>query len=155
MKRLVIVLLAMMVVIAPMATTAQAKTVQTVRNHSMMVKVDKQAKDRYATYVYFKGKRVATYRFNRKPNVKFVTTDHLTYNMLAHRKGRTLYIEVLTGTVLDAEGNGKVDTESEFNYINYGRTGYRKGTRVRTYCVYNPFCNAEDDIQYRFDERVR
>lgn len=149
-KIMAILLLAIMMV--SVTVPAQA---QTTHYRSMTVKVDKPKKQKqYNATVYWKGKRVAVYKFQRKPVVRFVQSKNLTYKKLSTRKGKVLYIEILDGVVLDNKGNGKVlNGDPVFNYINYRRTGYRKGTRVRTYCVFNPYNNAEDDIVKRFDER--
>ena len=105
--------------------------------------------------LYWKGAKVATYKFTRKPKVKFVTPDGLTYKKLTHRKGKILYVEVCVGKVLDNKGNGKIlNTRSKYNYISYRRTGFRKGTKVRTYLVYSPYNNHEDGIVKRFDEKM-
>ena len=127
----------------------------TYNSGSMSVKVAK-AKHGYAAKVSFKGKRVAAYKFKRKPRVKFVTHGKLTYEKLVARKGKTLYVEICEGKVLNNKGDGRItNTKSRYNYISYKRTGFRKGTRVRTYLVYNPHTDYEDDITYRFDEKSR
>ena len=147
-KAITILLLA--ILMATVTVPAQAK-VTTYK--SMTVKVDK-VKKQYNANVYWKGKRVATYKFDRKPTVKFVQSKNLTYQKLSTRKGKVLYIEICNGIVLDSKGNGKVlNGDPVYNYISYKRTGYGKGTKVRTYCVFNPYNNAEDDIHKRFDER--
>lgn len=151
-KLMAILLLAIMMV--SVTVPAQA---QTTHYRSMTVKVDKvkaKEKQRYDAVVYWKGKRVAKYTFQRKPYVRFVTPNHLTYPMLSTREGRVLYIEILNGVVLDEEKNGRVTNgDPVYNYISYWRTPYCKGDKVRTYCIYNPYNNAEDDIVKRFDER--
>jgi len=154
-KIITIMLLVMLVGIAVPTTQAKA---QTTHYRSMVVKVDKVKKEKtqYDAVVYWKGRRVAKYTFQRKPLVRFVTPNHLTYQMLSTREGRVLYIEILNGIVLDDEGNGKVTNgDPVYNYISYWRTPYCKGDKVRTYCVYTPYNNAEDDIHLRFDEKRR
>ena len=122
---------------------------------SVSVKVTK-AKQCYKATLSFKGKRAVTYKFKRKPRVKFVTPGKLTYEKLVARKGKTLYVEICEGKVLNNKGDGRItNTKSPYNYISYKRTGFRKGTRVRTYLVYNPHTDYEDDITYRFDEKSR
>lgn len=63
-------------------------------------------------------------------------------------------VEVSTGTVLDAEGNGRLDLDPPYNYISYRRTGFEPGTRVVTYCVYERFSDGVDDIIARYDYRL-
>lgn len=119
-------------------------------NGRMVVKVA-----HHKAKLYWKGTKVATYKFARKPKVKFVTPDGLTYKKLTHRKGRIVYVEVCVGKVLDNKGNGKIlNTRSKYNYISYRRLPYKKGTKVRTYLVYNPYNNHEDGIVERFDEKM-
>lgn len=152
-KGITILLLAIMVLVIAAPTQVQAKTV---RYKSMTVKVEKKAKQNYETQVYWKGKPVAKYRFDRKPVVKFTNGNKLTYEQLSTRKGRVLYIEICNGVVLDNKGNGRVvNTDPSHNYISYRYTYPRfyKGDKVRTYCIYTPYNNAEDDIVERFDER--
>ena len=63
-------------------------------------------------------------------------------------------VEVSTGTVLDAEGNGRLDLDPPYNYISYRRTGFEPGTRVVTYCVYARYSDGVDDIVARYDYRL-
>ncbi len=63
-------------------------------------------------------------------------------------------VEVSTGTVLDAEGNGRLDLDPPYNYISYRRTGFEPGARVVTYCVYARFSDGVDDIIARYDYRL-
>ena len=63
-------------------------------------------------------------------------------------------VEVATGTVLDEEGNGRLDLDPPYNYINYRRTGFGTGTRVVTYCVYALHSDGVDDIIARYDYRL-
>lgn len=64
-------------------------------------------------------------------------------------------VEVSTGTVLDAEGNGRLDLDPPYNYISYKRLGFEPGTRVVTYCVYERFSDGVDDIIARYDYPLR
>ena len=63
-------------------------------------------------------------------------------------------VEVSTGTVLDAEGNGRLDLDPPYNYISYKKLGFPAGTRVVTYCVYERFSDGVDDIIARYDYRL-
>ena len=148
-KTITIMLLLAMLVTIVMPTQAEAKTA----HYKSVTVTTQKAKSGYDATVRWKGRKVRTYHFSQRPQVRFVNTNNLTYNMLSKRKGRVLYIEIINGKVINNKKDGRVETRSSFNYISYRGTKFRKGDRVRTYCVYNPFCNAEDDIQYRFDER--
>lgn len=109
---------------------------------------------RYTARVYHFGRMVARYNFKRRPKIVYTTTDRMTYHQLTHRKNRTLLIEVVTGTVTDSDMNGRVDTISKYNYISYRdcKGWAHKGDRIRTYLIYNPSNNYEDDIIFRCDQ---
>lgn len=63
-------------------------------------------------------------------------------------------VEVSTGTVLDAEGNGRLDLDPPYNYISYKKLGFEPGTRVVTYCVYALHSDGVDDIVARYNYRL-
>ena len=74
-----------------------------------------------------------------------------SYEELTNRNGR-IYIEVVSGIVLDKEGNGKqlnVNSNSG-DYIAYNEK-YNTGDKVISLFIYNPLSNAEDDIIARLD----
>lgn len=64
---------------------------------------------------------------------------------LESRHGEII-VEIVHGTVLDAEGNGQLDNGY---YIKY-HTG-KKGDRIESIFVYNGNSTALDDIEYRQD----
>lgn len=64
---------------------------------------------------------------------------------LENRNGEII-VEIVHGTVLDAEGNGQLDSGY---YIKY-HTG-KKGDRIESIFVYNGNSTALDDIEYRQD----
>lgn len=74
-----------------------------------------------------------------------------TYEELTNRNGR-IYIEVVSGVVLDEEGNGKQLNTIPDNgdYIAYNDK-YKAGDKVTSIFIYNPLSNAEDDIIARLD----
>ena len=74
-----------------------------------------------------------------------------TYEELTNRNGR-IYIEVISGVVLDDEGNGKqLNALSDTNdYIAYNNK-YKAGDKVISLFIYSPLSNAEDDIIARLD----
>ena len=147
MKKLFIMLV---VLIALFSFPVHAKTYT---NNQMTVKTVKNGKH-YKAKVYWKGKKVATYKFKKKPVIKFVKHDKLTRKKLCNRKNKVLLIEILTGTVIDDKGNGKVDTvDPYYNYIHYN--GFKIGDKVKTFCIFNPYNNGEDDIVERFDVKVK
>ena len=118
-----------------------------------------------ATVLVFAGfAPSAASQTNTDNNVVYLTTNDFDTNMqqscytLTHRKGNYLVIEISDGTVINAKtGAGKLDTtDKTYNYISYkGIKGIRNGSRVRTYAVYNPNNNYEDDIATRFDKVIK
>lgn len=79
----------------------------------------------------------------------------LSAHTLESRKTWDWYVvEVMTGTVIDAEGNGRLDLDPPYNYISYKRLGFEPGARVVTYCVYERFSDGVDDIIARYDYRL-
>ena len=138
-----------MVAITVVATPVQAKTYTKEQMTVKTVKVN----GKYKANVYWKNKKVGTYKFKKKPTIKFVKHDKLTVKALCHRKNKALVIEILTGKVLDNEGNGKVNTKSKYNYIRYN--GFKKGDKVKTFCIFNPYNNGEDDIVERYDMKIK
>ena len=100
----------------------------------------------YCTTVYWRHKKIATYRFKRKPKVCFIRSSELTEKMLTSRKGKTLFIEIIDGKQVNRRGDGAT---TDGYYIRYH--GFKKGNRIRSYCVYNPYTNYIDDVGERYD----
>jgi len=150
MKRFIIALL---IVVSLFSVNVQAAKPKTTKYKSMTVKTIKQGK-RYRADCYWRGEKIASYKFNRKPKIKFINFNDLSFEMLASRKN-ILYIEITTGTQINAKGDGKVDTDDWHDYISYKRCGFKKGDRIRTYCIFNPYTQWEDDIVERYDEVIK
>ena len=105
----------------------------------------------YLADCYWRGERIARYRFSRRPKIRFIKHDNLTYEMLSSRKN-TIYVEIMTGTQLN-EKDGKIDTiDDYYNYISYNGCGFKPGDKIRTYCIFNPYTQWEDDVTERYDE---
>ena len=122
---------------------------------NMSVNVTRQ-NNKYRADVYWRSRRIASYNFNCKPQIKFVYTDKLTYKMLSARKNKVLYIECFMGQQLNAKGEGKIYTTKSYNYyISYKNLGFKSGDKIRTYCIYNPYNNYEDDVVKRCDEKIK
>lgn len=136
-----------MVIMMHSATSAAAVP------HTMSVKVSGHGK-RYTASVYWRDEKIASYKFSRKPMIRIVESDKLTSRMLTTRKNKVLYIEYFVGKQINKEGDGRIDTNRKYNYVSYKRSGFHKGDKIRTYCVYNPHTNYEDDISERYDELV-
>ena len=146
MKKITILLL-MIIALYPVNVRASVP-------RTMSVKVYGHGK-RYRADVYWRSDKIASYKFNRKPKIKFVPANKLTYKMLVTRRNKVLYIEYFTGTQLNADGDGAIDINSYYNYVSYRRCGFHTGDKIRTYCVYNPYTNYVDDISERYDELIK
>ncbi len=78
-------------------------------------------------------------------------TDLDTFlDALETRNGKII-IEVITGTVDDAEGNG---TDINGYYVKYDNTRFLEGDKVQSVFIYNPDNNSTDDILYRVDTLI-
>lgn len=71
-------------------------------------------------------------------------------DVLETRNGKII-IEVVNGTVDDAEGNG---TDINGYYIQYDNTRFSEGDKVQSVFVYNPDNNSTDDILCRVDTLI-
>ena len=61
-------------------------------------------------------------------------------------------VEVMTGTCLNAQGDGKLNTSDPYyNYISYASTDARPGDTVLTVDILNPLTTYSDDIIIRHD----
>lgn len=83
--------------------------------------------------------------------VRFIKAEKLSWDMIESRKeNKVIYVEITTGYVMNKNFDGI--TSNGF-YISYRGIddGLKKGTKMKTYCVYNPTNNWCDDIVYRTD----
>lgn len=78
-----------------------------------------------------------------------MTSDE-AFNILQNRNGKVV-IEIITGTVLDDEGNGEYSYADYTYYINYDAETFHNGDKVVTVLVYNPDTNYTDDIISRYN----
>lgn len=107
---------------------------------------------KFGTKVKWDGKVIRWYDFNGK--VKLVPERKLAVHMLEKRKNRILYIEKVTGRVLNNRLDGRT---TNGNYISYRslKGKVRKGDVVITYCIYNPYTHWFDDIDERYDVVIK
>lgn len=87
--------------------------------------------------------------------VKFIKSNNLTGNMLRNRKRKhIIYIEITDGYVMSDKNYSGITKEGY--YINYEGIDdtLPKGTKIRTYCIFDPTNNYEDDIVYRTDRII-
>lgn len=93
--------------------------------------------------------------------MKIYDTTDLTPEIMANRNGKII-VEKIVGKVttdkLDGEilncnaENGGYTNKDGGNYINYERVdGAKKGDKILTYYIYNPFTNEQDDVLTRLD----
>ena len=130
MKKIIVMIVAIMVVMCGSAVVAHANEVE-----DYNVQLCKEATNGY---------------------VEVYDTEQLTYDILTNRNGKII-IERLVGIVLDEEGNGKLfNGDDYYNYINYANVNdFKVGDYIVTYCVYNPMTNYVDDVMFRMDYIIR
>lgn len=78
----------------------------------------------------------------------------VTERILTARETWDVYlVEVTTGTVLNAAGDGKEDLPEPYNYISYRHMPFetKPGDKIITYLVYEIHSDGEDDIIARYD----
>ena len=88
-------------------------------------------------------------------------TDDLTPEIMADRGGKVVVEKIigkvtndnLDGEILNCNAeNGGYTNKDGGNYINYERVdGAKKGDKILTYYIYNPFTNEQDDVLTRLD----
>ena len=93
--------------------------------------------------------------------VQIYDTDDLTPKIMANRNGKII-VEKIVGKVTNDELDGEIlncnaedggyTNKDGGNYINYERVdGAKKGDKILTYYIYNPFTNEQDDVLTRLD----
>lgn len=93
--------------------------------------------------------------------IEIYDTSELTPQIMADRKGKIIVEKIIgevTNNKLDGEilncnvDNGGYTNKDGGNYINYERVdGAKKGDKILTYYIYNPFTNEQDDVLTRMD----
>lgn len=140
MKKIVLMIVAVMM-ISVVAITTNAKTV--LKENRLVV-----TQGKFGTKVKWMGKTIRWYDFNGK--VKLVNGNQLTEKKLIKRKNKVLYIERITGKVINNRLDGRT---TDGYYISYRcmKGKVNKGDTIITYCVYNPYTHWIDDIDERYD----
>lgn len=89
---------------------------------------------------------------NKLDTVVIVEPDEITSEILENREDNYLLVEMVVGTVLDDEGNGKVlnTTDDYYNYIAYHKLDCEEGDVVLTYLFFDN-TDGEDDFIERYD----
>ena len=94
-------------------------------------------------------------------SMEIYDTSQMTEEILTNRNGKII-VEKIVGKVttdkLDGEilncnvEDGGYTNKDGGNYINYERVeGAKKGDKILTYYIYNPFTNEQDDVLTRLD----
>lgn len=88
-------------------------------------------------------------------------TSDLTPQIMNERNGKIIVEKIigevtndkLDGKILNCDvDNGGYTNKDGGNYINYERVdGAKKGDKILTYFIYNPFTNEQDDVLTRMD----
>lgn len=85
--------------------------------------------------------------------VEIYDTSEMTEDILTNRNGKII-VEKIIGEVTNYKLDGKILNCNDNNegYINYERVdGAKKGDKIVTYYIYNPFTKAQDDVLTRLD----
>ena len=103
----------------------------------------------YTTTVYaLNGKAYGTIKTSRRVKVCVVESKKLTSWRLTHRKNNYIIVEKITGTCLNAKGDGRT---TDGYYISYSKVkGHAKGKHYTTWLVYGNN-NSIDGVAMRFD----
>ena len=93
--------------------------------------------------------------------IEIYDTSELTPQIMANRSGKIIVEKVIgkvTSNNLDGEilncnvNDGGYGNKDGGNYISYERVDEaKKGDKIVTYFVYNPFNNEQDDVMTRLD----
>jgi len=139
MKKLIIIIVMLVMFFIPIKANAKVA----VRENRLTV-----IQGKFGTKVKWDGKVIRWYDFNG--NVKLISERKLTERKLVSRKNRFLYIEKITGRVVNNYLDGRTTNGS---YISYRcmKGKVHKGDVIITYCVYNPYTHWVDDVDERYD----
>lgn len=141
----------LLIVLAAILCMVDAKPVNAEKRPTY--KVTKVA-GKYKTSFRKNGRVFYSVKTKKKPVVKFISTRKLTLKMIESRKGKgIIYVEIDNGIVL----NHKKDGIDELGYyVCYKRVKKaRKGSKIRSYFVYDPNNNYCDGIEGRCDYIIR
>ena len=151
-KLLLLLLVAVVLLTITLSITTQGKTCSCGNPYCTYNAVSEtQARKRVNAYIK-KYVRKGKYK-NFK--VKFISYKKLTYKKLVNRKkNKIIYVEIIDGFVIN--DNNYAGLTGDGYYISYEGIDDRlpKGTKIRTYCIYDPSNNYEDDIISRSDRVI-
>ncbi len=152
-RNVIILILTCLLIMGIFPAIAQAKSVE---NSSVTCKTVQLLSGDWRTTVYNNGYKLYTYKTSWKPKVKIVYNEDLSCEKLVNRqKNHVIYISYFYGKCINDKKDGKIITDSPYNYTSYkGAHNVRKGDLVKTYLIYNPWNNYEDDIIDRIDNTI-
>ena len=136
-------LIVIMLMIGHSITAQAAQTV--VSDHNLKISV---IRDHGDTVIKFSDGRSHRYDFSGK--VRVVSERKLTARMLRRRRNKYIYIEKVTGYVVNNRLDGKTSTGGYISYKSL-RGKIHKGDKIISYFVYNPYTRWIDDIDERYD----
>lgn len=145
-RRLILVLITAFLISGSNGNLVSARTVKESVNGATIAVVSNGNR----VTVKWRGKKYRTFRLH-KAKIRFISEGKLTRHMLLSRKAKHIvYVERIVGKVVNSNMDGLT---TNGHYMSYrSLRGYvHKGDEVVTYCVYNPFSKAIDDIIDRFD----
>ena len=139
------------------ATVHKANAETVVCNGNLRIEVSRDHGD---TIILFSDGRVRRYDFSGR--VEVISEKKLTANKLRARRNKVIYIEKITsrainknwGRIIRKVKSKWVDTPYMICY-EHSNMRVHKGDKIRTYCVYSPYTRWIDDIDERYDIKVR
>ena len=85
--------------------------------------------------------------------IEIYDTSELTHDIMKNRDGKII-VEKIIGEVTNNKLDGKILNchVNNGDFISYKRVeNAKKGDKIVTYFIYNPFNNVEDDVMTRLD----
>lgn len=148
MKRILQMLICLMVGIFVGLNVSQVKT-------SNIIQTNNQT-DYYNSQVEFYDNMIEDTN-----TMEIYNTSELTPQIMANRNGKVI-VEKIVGKVTNDRLDGEIlncdieeggyTNKDGGNYISYQRVdGAKKGDKILTYYIYNPFTNEQDDVMTRLD----
>lgn len=152
-RNIIILIITCLLIVGIFPAIAQAKTVN---NSAVTCKTVQLQSGKWKTSVYNNGHKLYSYKTSWKPKVKIVYDEDLYYEKLINRqKNHIIYISYFYGRCITDKKDGEIITDSPYNYTSYrDADNVYRGDLVKTYLIYNPNSNYEDDIVDRIDNVI-
>jgi len=138
--------LVIVMMLAGRSITAEAKEI--VSDHGLRIEV---IRDHGDTVLKFSDGRARRYDFSGK--VRVVNEKKLTARMLKNRRNKVIYIERVVGYVTNNRLDGRTTAGGYISYRSNKslRGKIRKGDKIISYFIYNPYTTWLDDVDERYD----